>query len=93
MVKKGDRTILILQGKQSGISYRTHLVSNVPKIFYNKCNNESDEDFIFILFVFIFLLFRAAPTAYGSSLARGQIGTTAASLCHSRSSAKSGLHL
>ena len=30
-----------------------------------------------------YLLFRATPTAYRSSQARGQIGATAASLCHS----------
>ena len=28
-------------------------------------------------------IYRAAPSAYGCSLARGQIGATAASLCHS----------
>ena len=33
----------------------------------------------FLLF-FLFLLFRAAPTVYGDSQARGQIGATAASL-------------
>ena len=32
-----------------------------------------------------FLLFRAAPTAYGSFQARDQIGATAASLHHSHS--------
>ena len=30
----------------------------------------------FFLFVFVFLLFRAAPEAYGSSQAKGQIGAT-----------------
>ena len=30
-----------------------------------------------------FFLFRAAPTAYGGSQARGQIRATAAGLCHS----------
>ena len=40
--------------------------------------------FGFFLFVhFCFLLFRAAPTAYGHSQARGQIGATAAGLHHS----------
>ena len=32
---------------------------------------------------FFFLLFRATPAAHGSSQARGQIGATAAGLCHS----------
>ena len=36
-------------------------------------------------FVFCFGLFRATPAAYGSSQARGLIGTTAASLHHSHS--------
>ena len=30
-----------------------------------------------------FFVFRAAPAAYGGSQARGRIGATAASLCHS----------
>ena len=40
-----------------------------------------------IISIFTFLLFRAIPAAYGSSQARGQIGTTAASLHHSHSNA------
>jgi len=40
--------------------------------------------FIFIYFYLIFL-FMAAPAAYGSSQARGQIGAAAAGLCHSHS--------
>ena len=36
-------------------------------------------------FFFLFLLFRAAPSAYGGSQARGWIGTTAASLPQSHS--------
>ena len=35
------------------------------------------------LFIYLFLLFRAKLTAYGSSQARGQIGAAAASLHHS----------
>ena len=38
---------------------------------------------------FLFLLFKAASAAYGSSQARGQIRTTTAGLCHSHSSAGS----
>ena len=38
-------------------------------------------------FFFFFLPFRAAPAAYGSSQARGQIRTTAAILHHSNSKA------
>ena len=40
----------------------------------------------FILFyLFIFLLFRAAPSAYGGSRARGSIGASAAGLHQSHS--------
>ena len=43
--------------------------------------------FYFILpYFIIFLLFRAACVAYGSSQARGQIGAAAASLCHTAAS-------
>ena len=45
--------------------------------------------FCLFLFVFLFLLFRATPVAYGSFQARGRIGDAAAS--HSK--AKSELHL
>ena len=45
------------------------------------------------LFVCLFvLLFRAAPIAYGVSQARGQIGATAAGLCHSHSNTRTELH-
>ena len=40
-----------------------------------------------------FLLFRAAPIAYGSSQARGGIGAIAAGLCHSHSNKRSKPHL
>ena len=46
--------------------------------------------FYFILFI---MLFRAAPTAYGGSQARGQIGAEAVSLHHSHSNAGSKLSL
>ena len=42
---------------------------------------------------FSFLFFRAASAAYESSGARGQIRAAAASLCHSRNSERSELHL
>ena len=42
-----------------------------------------DEAFFFLC------LFRAAPTSYGGSQARGLIGATAAGLCHSHSNARS----
>ena len=45
----------------------------------------------FYLFInlFLFCLFRAIPMAYGSSQARGWIGTAAAGLHHSHSNARS----
>ena len=45
------------------------------------------------LFFFFFLFFRAAPVAYGSSQARGQIKPAAAGLHHSLSNAGPKLHL
>ena len=42
---------------------------------------------------FIFFLFRAASTAYGSFQARGQIRAAAASLCHSHSNTRFEPHL
>jgi len=44
-------------------------------------------------FLFLFLLFRAIPEAYGSSQARGQIGAAAAGLNHSHSHTGSEPHL
>ena len=49
--------------------------------------------FFFSIFLFLLLLFRAAPAAYGGSQARGQIGTAAASLHHSQSHSGSVQHL
>ena len=44
----------------------------------------------FLLFLFLFT-FRAAPTAYGSSQAKGRIRAVAAGLCHSHSNTRSEL--
>ena len=46
-----------------------------------------------LVFFFFFCLFRAASVAYGGSQARGRIGTVAAGLHHSHSSAGSKPHL
>ena len=48
---------------------------------------------LFSFFIFVFLLFRAAPTAYESSQARGQIEATAPGVHHSHSNTGSELHL
>ena len=45
--------------------------------------------YLFIYYFYLFIFFRATPTAYGNSQARDQIGTAAASLCHSHSNARS----
>ena len=43
-------------------------------------------------FIIIILIFRATPASCGNSQARGRIGATASSLCHSHSNARSELH-
>ena len=43
----------------------------------------------FLFFILSFCLLRAAPTAYGGSQARGQMGAAAAGLHHSHSSKRS----
>ena len=45
--------------------------------------------FFFFFFLFFFASSRAAPTAYGGSQARGQIGAVAAGLHHSHSHTRS----
>ena len=47
----------------------------------------------FVLFCFVFCLFRAVPIAYGGSQARGWIGAVTAGLCHSHSNLGSKLRL
>ena len=48
---------------------------------------------VFCFVLFYFLLFRATPTAYGSSQAKDRIGAAAAGLCHSHSNMRSELCL
>ena len=48
--------------------------------------------FIYLFLFIYFWLFRATPSAYGISKARGQIGATAAGLHHSHSSSRSLTH-
>ena len=49
--------------------------------------------FIYLLLILFFISFRATPTAYRSSQARGQIGAVAAGLHHRHSNVGSELHL
>ena len=67
-----------------GFQYRLTQVKNylVSWLTVGKLLNFGYFGFFF-LFGFSFLLFRAAPAAYGGSQARGPIGTTAAGLHHS----------
>ena len=51
------------------------------------CHLRIDIYFLFVCF------FRAAPVAYGSSQARGQIGAATAGLHHSHSNTRSELYL
>ena len=53
-----------------------------------KCINKANLNYMFFGFVF-FLLFRAIPSAYGGSQARGLIGAVATSLYHSQRNARS----
>ena len=46
-----------------------------------------------VVFIYLFLLFGAVPTAYGDSQARGPIRVVAAGLYHSHINAGSKLHL
>ena len=59
----------------------------------NPSSSHHNEKHFFSLFLSFFLLFRAAPKAYGSSQARSRIRDVAASLCHSHSNAGSEPHL
>ena len=54
----------------------------MAQLFYSSLNLKCIS---FFLFFFFFCLFRAIPTAYGSSQARGQIRAIAAGLHHSHS--------
>ena len=54
--------------------------------------SEIQVSYIYI-FVCLFVCFRATPAAYSGSQARGLIGFTAASLCHSHNNIKSKPHL
>ena len=52
-------------------------------------NNKSFVSFKFILFIYLFFLFRAALGAYGSSQARGEVEAVAATLRQSHSNTRS----
>ena len=62
------------------------LIKKPKDIIKGMCGNKNKFSGFFVcfcLFACLLLLFRAAPLAYGGSPGRGQIGATAAGLCHS----------
>ena len=63
-----------------------NMVSQSTNILWTYSNSPQN-------FLFFFLLFRAAPEAYGDSKGRGLIGATAAGLHQSHSNARTELHL
>ena len=65
-------------------------ISAIPSIYKSPFPGSSTTHFPIF---FIFLFFRAAPSVYGGSQAKGQIGAAAAGLCHSHSNARSQAHL
>ena len=69
----------------------SHISVLLPPVFCSRflLVNFSFQLLWFFKFYFLFLVFRAAPVAHGSSQVWGQIGATAASLYHSHSSARS----
>ena len=82
-------TVLNISGKHFNLEY-VYILQSIKSI-KSCCISVSNLNSFY--FYFIFLLFRAAPVAYGGSQARGQIGAIAASLCHGRSNVGSELHL
>ena len=63
------------------MSYLCPNLESFPRLQANSNNK--------LAFFFSFMLLRAAFAAYGGSQARGQVGATAAGLCHSHSNARS----
>ena len=72
-------------------SQKLFKVGNVWDLGSNRMRRMEPSGILF--FCCFFGHFRATPTAYGGSQARGQIGGVAASLRHSHSNARSEPHL
>ena len=68
---------------------KTIIIKKIKKLFMKRLEGDDVRHFYFILF---FWLFRATPSAYESSQARGLIGATAAGLHHRHSNAGSLTH-
>ena len=69
------------------------LKSNQLLSLWSSLLTSSFSFFFFLFLFFVFYLFRATPTAYGGSQARGLIGAVAADLHQSHSNTGSELHL
>ena len=67
-----------------GAKDRTHLLMDTSQVL-----NLLSPDGNYLNYFFFFCPFRATPTAYGGSQARGPVGAVAASLRHSHSNAGS----
>ena len=65
------------------------LYNRIPLPIHSKYNLL----FIYLFYFFTFLLFRAAPAAYGESQARGRTAAVAAGLHHRHSNTRSKLNL
>ena len=66
---------------------------NKTKKQNQQTNNIINGSYHFLSFFFFFGLYRAIPTAYGDSQARGLIGAVSTSICQSHSNMGSELHL
>ena len=75
-----------------GIKNISWVTSQNIMVGKNRCRENAVDKFLTFLHhefsvgvIYLFFLFRAIPTAYGSSQARDPIGVAASSLCHSYS--------
>ena len=87
--RKRKRPWLAASGKTLSLLISLWMTEQREKHFMNFTGSNSN----LLCFVLFFLLFRAAPVAYGGSQARGSIGATVASIRHSHSNIRSKPHL
>ena len=66
-----------------------HLLKVPQKVFFFLMSSFFLYFILLFIYLFIFGLFRVAPSTYGSSQARGQIGAAAPGLCHSHNNTRS----
>ena len=87
LIEARDRTCVLLDTVSFCCATRGTPISMTVKHKWEKQNQK------LVLFFFLYLLFRAASMAYGSSQARGRIRAVAAGLHHSHSNIISELSL